>query len=174
MHICIDTEFTTLSGAAELLSFGAISEDGREFYCELDPLPLAACSDFVREHVLPLFTGGTARCPRQEFASRLGAWLSQFADPLLLADSDWDIYVLRQALSGERSRQPGLIEMPGATGKVSAMLLTLAPLATDELTIFNGALEQHFAGDPRQHHALVDARALRAGLLAVQAERERA
>jgi hypothetical protein len=51
--------------------------------------------------------------------------------------------------------------------------LTLAPLATAELAVFEATLAQHFAGDPRQHHALVDARALRAGLLAVQTLRER-
>ena len=173
MYIVIDTEFTALNGATTLLSFGAVSEDGREFYCELDPLPLADCSEFVHAHVLPLFAGGAAGCPRREFGQRLAAWLGQFAEPLLLADSDWDIYVLRHALDGERSRRPGLLELPGADGRQSCLLLTLAPLAPAELAVFEATLAQHFAGDPRKHHALVDARALRAGLLAVQALRER-
>jgi hypothetical protein len=172
VYIFFDSEFTALDGAATLLSFGAVSADGREFYCELDPLPLATCSAFVHAHVLPLFAGGAHSCPRGEFARRLAAWLAQFADPLLLADSDWDIYVLRQAVDGERSRRPGLLELPGADGRVACLLVTLAPLGADELARFDATLAQHFAGDPRQHHALVDARALRAGLLAVQALRE--
>ena len=174
MQIFIDTEFTALNGAASLISFGAVSEDGREFYCEIDPLPLADCSAFVRATVLPLLEGGGARCPRSAFGERLGAWLGQFANPLLLGDSDWDIHVLRQAVSGERNRRPGLLALPGPNGQVDCLLLTLAPLAPDELAILNGAMQQHFATDPRQHHALVDARALRAGLLAVLAERQRA
>jgi hypothetical protein len=167
VQIFIDTEFTTLSHAANLLSFGAVSEDGREFYCELDPLPLEECSGFVREIVLPLFEDGTATCPRGEFGARLGAWLCQFAEPLLLCDSDWDIYVVRAALGGERERRPGLATVPGPGGKVDFMLLTLAPLAGQELALFQEAVQRHFAGDRRQHHALVDARAMRAGLRAV-------
>jgi hypothetical protein len=49
------------------------------------------------------------------------------------------------------------------------MLLTLAPLSEDHLVIYERGLQQHFARDPRQHHALVDARAMREGLLAILA-----
>jgi hypothetical protein len=53
------------------------------------------------------------------------------------------------------------------------MLLTLAPLSDKALAVFERGLQQHFAGDNRQHHALVDARAMREGLLSVHAAAER-
>jgi hypothetical protein len=125
------------------------------------------CSGFVREIVLPLLEGGAAACPRRRFAERLAAWLGQFEDPVLLSDSDWDIYVVRHAVSGERSRFPGRLALPGPTGPLEVMLLMLGPLAPAAMAIFEREITQHFARDNRQHHALVDARALREGLLAI-------
>jgi hypothetical protein len=125
------------------------------------------CSGFVREIVLPLLEGGAAACPRGRFAERLAAWVGQFEDPVLLSDSDWDIYVVRHAVGGERNRLPGRLALPGPAGTLDVMLLTLAPLAPEAMAIFDREINQHFARDNRQHHALVDARALRAGLLAV-------
>lgn len=168
MQIFIDTEFTSLTPDAELISFGAVSEDGREFYCELAPLAVDSCSGFVREFVLPLFEGGDALCPRERFGQRLAAWLSQFDNPLLLADSDWDILVVRHAVSGERNRRPGLLTLPGSVGPLVVLLLILAPLSDKALEIFEQGLRQHFASDNRQHHALVDARALQSALQAVK------
>ena len=167
MQIFIDTEFTALVREASLISFGAVSEDGREFYCELTPVLQEECSAFVREIVLPLLEGGVAACPRARFAERLAAWLGQFDDPVLLCDSDWDIYVVRHAVSGERNRLPGLLTLPGPAGPLDVMLLTLAPLSAEAMAIFEREVTNHFARDNRQHHALVDARAMREGLLAV-------
>jgi hypothetical protein len=167
MQIFIDTEFTTLAREASLISFGAVSEDGREFYCELTPVLQEECSAFVRAIVLPLLEGGVAACPRARFAERLAAWLGQFDDPMLLSDSDWDIYVVRHALSGERNRLPALLTLPGPAGPLDVMLLTLAPLSAEAMAIFEREVTNHFARDNRQHHALVDARAMREGLLAV-------
>ena len=167
MQIFIDTEFTALAREASLISFGAASEDGREFYCELTPVVAEECSGFVREIVLPLLEGGAAACTRRRFAERLAAWLGQFEDPVLLSDSDWDIYVVRHAVIGERSRLPGRLALPGPAGPLEVMLLMLAPLAPAAMAIFEREITQHFARDKRQHHALVDARALREGLLAI-------
>jgi hypothetical protein len=172
MQIFIDTEFTTLTPEAILVSFGAVSEDGREFYCELAPVAVESCSGFVRATVLPLLEGGKAVCPRPRFGERLGAWLSQFENPILLSDSDWDIYVVRHAVNGERNRLPGSLTLPGAGGPLAVMLLTLAPLADEALAIFERGVQQHFARDNRQHHALVDARAMREGLLDARAALE--
>lgn len=172
MQIFIDTEFTTLAREASLILFGAVSEDGREFYCELTLVLQDECSAFVRENVLPLLEGGAAACPRARFGERLAAWLAQFDDPVPLSDSDWDIYVVRHAVSGERSRLPGLLTLPGPAGRLDVMLLMLAPLPAEEMAIFERKVTQHFARDNRQHHALVDARALREGLLAVISTRD--
>lgn len=171
MYIVVDTEFTSLSRTAELLSLGAVSEDGQCFYCELEPVPLATCSDFVRRFVLPLREGGTASCMATDFPARLAGWLRQFTDPVLLADSDWDILVLRHALTGERRRLPGILRLTAANEVHDLMLMTLSPFADEELAIFERAVRQHYAADPRRHHALVDARAIAAGLRAVSAAR---
>ena len=169
--IFIDTEFTNLAPEAELISFAAVADDGREFYCEISPSP-GPTSEFVRRHVLPLLEGGPAACPRAGFAQRLAAWRAGFDDPVLLSDSDWDIYVVRQALSGEYNRRPGPLVVPGASGPITARMMVIRMLSAEELTVFNGAVAAHMARDPRPHHALVDARAIREGMLAVQAARE--
>jgi hypothetical protein len=168
MNIFIDTEFTDLSREARLISLGAVSEDGQEFYCEL-PVDPKGCSPFVRGIVLPLLDGGAASCSQGDFAARLGTWLERFDEPVLLSDSDWDILVMRKALMGEASRMPGPLCLPGGR---TVIMTTLMPLAGEDLALFDSTMQGHFAGDPRQHHALVDARALRAGLLAVMASRE--
>ena len=72
-----------------------------------------------------MFEGSGALCPSERFGQRLAAWLSQFDNPLLLADSDWDILVVRHALNGERNRRPGLLTLPGPEGPLEVMLLSL-------------------------------------------------
>ena len=170
-RIFIDTEFTNLAPEAELISFAAVADDGREFYCEIAPTP-GPTSEFVRRHVLPLLDGGSATSTRSGFASRLAAWLAGFDDPVLLSDSDWDIYVVRQALGGEYNRRPGPLLVPGANGPVAARMMVIRMLSAEELTVFNAAVATHMARDPRPHHALVDARAIRDGMLAVEAARK--
>jgi hypothetical protein len=91
---------------------------------------------------------------------------------VLLSDSDWDIYVVRQALSGEYNRRPGPLLVPGVSGPVAARMMVLRMLLAEELTVFNAAVATHMARDPRPHHALVDARAIRDGMLAVEAARK--
>jgi hypothetical protein len=170
-RIYIDTEFTNLAPEAELISFAAVADDGREFYCEIAPTP-GPTSEFVRRHVLPLLDGGPACCPRAGFGPRLATWLTGFDEPVLLSDSDWDIYVVRHALSGEYNRRAGPLLVPGGECSVTARMKVLPMLSAEELTVFNAAVATHMARDPRPHHALVDARAIRDGMLAVQAARE--
>jgi hypothetical protein len=169
VNIFIDTEFTDLSPDAHLLSLGAVAENGDEFYCELLPFKTDDCSPFVRRVVLPLLEGGEKACPADEFAERLAAWLARFRSPCLLSDSDWDIYVVRRALTGRAMRMPGQLRFATRAGHCEAMLLTLRPLAGKLLEAFEESVTAHFAADPRQHHALVDARALRAGMFAARA-----
>lgn len=167
MFVVIDTEFTRLTKDAELISLGAVSENGCQFYCELTPVAPEVCSKFVREVVLPLLEGGPVACPRAEFGERLGKWLSTFENPVLLSDSEWDIYMLRHALTGQRDWRPGTVRFVAGGHWQEVMLMTLAPLDGPALARFERTTQQHFKRDPRQHHALVDAQAILAGLLAV-------
>lgn len=168
MNLFIDTEFSELTRDAQLISFAAVAEDGQAFYCELAPLPTAT-SAFVREVVLPLLEGGPAVCRREDFAGRLAAWLGRFDNPMLLCDSDWDIYVLRHAVSGERHRRPGPLTLSAPVGRCEAMLLMLRPLSGDDLALYERTVAACLVRDPRPHHALADARAIREGYLAVRA-----
>lgn len=168
LNIFIDTEFTDLSPEARLLSLGAVTETGDEFYCELLPVREGECSPFVRSIVLPLLEGGDSACPPADFAERLATWLGRYRSPCLLSDSDWDIYVVRRALTGNAMRMPGLLRFATRTGPCETMLLTLRPLSGKPLEAFEASVAAHFAADPRQHHALVDARALRIGMLAAR------
>jgi hypothetical protein len=163
MNIFIDLEFSELTDNAEAISFGAVAEDGAEFYVEFDPPP-AVCSDFVARHVLPLLQGGGFLCPRDEFASRLEAWLRQFEAPIqLVADSSWDWFVLRLALGGAGERMPGVLPI----GRTGVTLVSVTPPVGALGDTYETARLQCFLRDPRQHHALVDARALRTAELSV-------
>ena len=86
--IYFDTEFTCFE-QSELLSIGAVSLKGKEFYAEVDPIPFGACSDFVKAHVLPKFAGPAFS--KGELASRFLSWLGGFEkDVLLMSDSHYD------------------------------------------------------------------------------------
>lgn len=160
-RIYFDTEFSSLTTDAALISLGAVAEDGREYYVELDPLPLG-CSEFVRAHILPLLTGPTI--PRTEFAAHFAAWLGQFQDPILVSDSTWDLAVLRLALGHIPDHTFGEIELAGQT----VALIPLPPIGEEAAERYDAAQAAHYAKDPRPHHALVDARALAAGVAAIE------
>lgn len=104
-HIYFDTEFTNLQ-TPELISIGCISLCGKEFYGEVDPTPLAACSAFTKENVLPLLTG--PRYPSHELARRLLQWLASFAsDIILFSDSHHDRNMLNILCGGYPLPLPG-------------------------------------------------------------------
>lgn len=52
MKIFMDTEFTSLSKEAELISIGLVSVDGRTFYAELTDYDKGKVNDWVKENVI--------------------------------------------------------------------------------------------------------------------------
>lgn len=75
MRIFIDTEFTDFK-SMYLISIGMVTETGTEFYAETT-FPLDACSDFVKEVVLPQL----GRKPDRIFdCQRLGRELMQWLE----------------------------------------------------------------------------------------------
>lgn len=168
--VFFDTEFSNFN-APQLVSFGAVTATGEHFYCEISPLP-ADCSDFVRQTVLPLLDGGACACSLVEFPQRLASWLQSLSAPAqLFCDSDWDILVLRKALGLEPTRWPGVLTLKAAAGEsVAANVMYLPPLGAEAQARYDRAANAKFAQHPgKQHHALVDALALCAGQLAVEA-----
>jgi hypothetical protein len=78
--IFIDCEFNGFGGG--LLSFAAVSEDGREWYNELRQP--AIWDKWVFENVFPHL--GLTPMPKDEFRKSLFAFLRQFPDPVIIAD----------------------------------------------------------------------------------------
>lgn len=145
MRYFYDAEFTDLAKDAGLISIGIVSEDGAEIYIELaDGWTPAACSEWVHENVLPLIGHGE-QLRRVPAAQRILDWLidqaGEHGECELFADSTWDQFFLRPLLA---------LATPKVRG-VPLQFLTL-PAGDD-------------SGDNR-HHALEDARALRATWIA--------
>lgn len=53
MKIFFDTEFIEDGKTIELISIGAIAEDGRTFYAENSEVDLSKANDFVKKFVIP-------------------------------------------------------------------------------------------------------------------------
>jgi len=156
MILFLDTEFTDFQ-QPDLISLGLVSECGRhEFYAERNDFDLALCSDFVQSTVLPKLGQGQSGVDRANLATALGAWLENVhsfdsQNPVLvLYDFDTDFELFREALLDQ---MPPWIE--GAN-------------VAEEVNPISWAREG-FAESPDAHHALHDARELRAGWLAARA-----
>lgn len=157
MLIFLDTEFTDFI-KIDLISVGLVTEDGREFYGERNDYRYEDCSDFVRTTVLPLLRRvSNARCSADHLTYRLQQWFASLAEPVTLVfdySSDWEL--LAEALQGNTA-QP----LPANIGE---KWLLRREVISDP--IFQQAWQATYDADWQQHHALADARALRAGYLA--------
>lgn len=99
MRIFIDTEFTDFR-FANLISIGLVDENDRTFYAEFTDYNKNLCSDFVNETVIPLLgkTPNTIVGNKDEIASELISWLSEYNNPVVCADFSGDIILLFELL----------------------------------------------------------------------------
>lgn len=101
MRLFLDTEFTNFvsAGTCELISIGIVDEAGREFYAERSDYPREACSDFVKETVIPLlgqypfsFVG-----VKQRVGEALADWLEEYRNTGCTVgfdyQTDWDLFL---------------------------------------------------------------------------------
>ena len=159
MRIFLDTEFTDFS-APRLISFGLASEDGREFYAELtDGWQPEHCTEFVTDVVLPLLGGDpAARLSRDAAGEHLAHWLTGIEESVtLIYDTETDWRLLSQLLwpwQDVVAVEGVLLGWPG---------FAMARRHED-------LLEALLHDNPRRHHALVDARALRDSVLQNETE----
>jgi len=153
----VDTEFTSF-GRMELVSIGAVTLDGREFYAEASDHDAADRSDFVRATVVPLLRGGAWSMPRDVIAERLRAWVDGLGgDHRVVCDYSGD-WALVAALLG--ARWPERLARSQLTWTYG--LATQGPPSLQAAKRRGWqAAQDHFAVEP-QHHALHDARAMRA------------
>jgi hypothetical protein len=151
MLVFFDTEFTELSPAAKLISVGLVTEDGREFYTELaDTWRLDDCSEFVKSEVLPLLEGGVYLKTRAELCLALGNWLESLDGSVsLVTDApSWDWPWIASIFNEDHLFPANLVHRP--------VMLELPEQQLEEMR----------ATAPRRHHALDDARVMRAAWLA--------
>ncbi|WP_374512988.1 hypothetical protein [Niveibacterium sp.] len=164
-RVFFDTEFTQLRDG-QLLSIGAVAQDGKEFYCEIRSAALEAASNpFVRKHVLPQFgrVPGASAPNLADLGTRLGDWLEALpASPVILCyDYKTDWRLLEDAL-----------QWAGVWPRVSAKLRA-DDIADDaahpvcRARRAQTAAEMENTSELKLHHALFDARLLRAAFEAL-------
>jgi hypothetical protein len=161
MLLFLDTEYTGYGPSApKLISLALVAEDGqREFYVELtDTWQISDCTDFVRSKVVPLLGGSEHTLV--EARAKLHAWLSCAPRSVQAAcDSGIDFEFLMNLLG--TARGPNLVNG----------YFDLRPLI--DSTIYHSTVVAAYRSDPREHHALVDARSYRLGWLAWMDSRKR-
>ncbi len=156
----LDTEFTglpTVNFRPTLISVGIVSHEGREHYVELDGIDPDACTSFVREAVLPHLGKAGDRLSIEEAAERTRLFIEQMpASAVIVTDTPQFDFAFLQALLADQW-PPNLLRRPFAFG------VSLVP------SIFWFAAKAAFqdvARTLRPHHALDDAKVLRAAWVA--------
>jgi hypothetical protein len=106
MKLFLDSEFTSLTQDAELISIALVSETSEIFYGEIDDYNKQKCSLFVKETVLPKLLllkhslrnpSGVTFCSdcKDHVASYLLRWLGQFSEIEIWSDClnyDWTLF----------------------------------------------------------------------------------
>ncbi|SDO40102.1 hypothetical protein SAMN05216303_1011325 [Rhodoferax sp. OV413] len=155
MLVFLDTEFTGFGKKPDLISLALAADDGRELYVERNDYAAEGCSDFVRENVLPqLGRVAGAACSRVELAFRIHAWLQALPEPaIVIFDYSGDGVLLTETLAMKGDQL--------VPSKVAEM--RLLGRTTINHPVFEHAQAGIYTDGLLPHHALADARALRAG-----------
>lgn len=154
MLLFLDTEHTGFAlSRPKLISIGIVSEDGhREFYVELgDTWGAGDCSEFVKREVLPLLDGRPT--PLTVARKHMISWLADAPRSVQAAcDSVIDFNLLLWLLGDVRPYN------------LKPTYYDLAPLI--DTSTYHQTVLSYYDANNREHHALADARAYRAGWLA--------
>lgn len=164
--VCIyfDTEFTDFGIDSDLLSIGfvaATTDD--ELYIEItDPHPQCQPSEFVREFVLPLFgRHRPERLTRTQAAIRIDQWL----DGLRGGDRETPIAFVSDSVLDWQYLMELWVSMPGEPSWAAARnirgMLAQSTLMPHQTELLFAHVDEYHQERQEQHHALVDARALK-------------
>ena len=148
MLIFLDTEFTDFDDP-DLISIGLVDESGREFYAESTEYRQEACSDFVRQVVIPLLGEPKNRIVGNyfEIARQLNEWLKFYNDEVVIAIDylgDWQLLVKLLSLLPEEELVQNVKGL-NIYGDLDIMALEYYWAEVD-------------AFGHKEHHALYDAR----------------
>lgn len=162
--VFIDCEFTDLVDP-RLLSIGLVCDDGRELYIELTgDTHLADASSFVLDTVVPQFgLMPHAVATQIELGKRVGAWLLGLGDPSITVCYDYhaDMDLLEATL-----HSAGLWTRLSPALKPTHVGYLIGESGVD--VAMEASSTASFAADGLgRHHALADARALRAGYVSM-------
>ena len=164
MMLFLDTEWAdTMPDGCHLVSLGLVGHDERyQWYAERDPLPSSA-PDFVHCVVYPLLERGAFAMRDRQMAESLHAFIARVAKetgerPTVAYDYYNDRSMFHDAWYGPFGH---LAEIPAPPVNWFD-LNTLNPRYTIGLEWY---FSEHAEERKRRHHALVDARAARAGYL---------
>lgn len=141
----MDTEFSDLVNM-HLISVGLVSESDDEFYAETDPTPDSDCNEFTRSAVLPQLSK-TPQVLRsaEELDGALRAWFDKVRAnaELIVVSYDFigDYILLKEALQGSL---PPYVQGDNIRGRLN-----------------EDARREYLQKVGTQHHALIDAKALR-------------
>ncbi len=160
-----DSEFTAISPDADLLSIGfAAADSDAELYIEIEDANFAIASLFVRTEVLPLFGRHNPEVlTRDAAAARIEAWFDGLREGdrqrqiVLVSDSPWDWQLFIELFIPMPEQAPWTSEV-NVVGRMVQHLLG----SGRQQAAFAEALEIYFRQHKGRHHALVDARALKA------------
>ena len=158
MLVFLDTEFTDFI-RPDLISIGLVAKDGREFYAERNDYRREDCNDFVVSDVLPLLHRvPNARCSEAHLTFRLREWFESLGVSVTLVydyATDWDL--IADALLGGSVHD----QLPF---NIEEKWLLPREIVSD--AVFRQVQMASYSKEWPLHHALADARALRAGYLA--------
>ena len=173
MIVFLDTEFTALL-SPELLSIGLVSDEGQEHYVELDLTDRAGketmsrASDFVRYNGVIDQWGKVPRAKATiwDMGRRTGEWLLRLSSDAsqrveVAFDSSTDYELMEHAIrdSGLWDRVREIVWPVNISSLVATIDCELASEASFRFSSHAGL---------QRHHALADARALRAAYLAMK------
>jgi hypothetical protein len=167
IRVFADTEFTGFEIATQqIISLGLVTEDGQhEFYAENTSHYPEFRSAFVQAHIIPLLEGGKLAMTYEMVAYHLHCWIESLPDSYIeiIVDYNGDWHLIEP-----------LLKIHSSSKTVSCMMYNVAFLqALYEHGVHTEAKidqayrellysdDSYYNTDPRQHHALVDAKSNR-------------
>ena len=165
--IMYDTEFTSLTSDADLLSIGFAALDSEdELYIEIEDAEVQLASFFVKNEVLPLFGQHNPEVlTRDQAAVRIAEWLDGLRENdrqrpiVMVSDSPLDWQFVLELFIPLPSEEPWARTF-NVVGRLVSTLLDTGRQHHE----YTSAVEAYFRSHPGRHHALVDARSMREGV----------
>lgn len=162
LFVFLDTEFSDMLNP-QLLSIGLVADSGEEIYIEVAGAREAVVSDFVRKEVFPLFGHHD---PVVLVYDAIATYLEDWFDLLRGGDRNIGIvlvtdypadWVLVAELRIPMPGNPSWTRAANISGRMVQSLMT----SGRQVGEYFDAIEEFHRTHKQQHHALVDAHAMR-------------